>query len=270
MKLKFTVSPPSGRLALLFLILFSTAAMQAQTIKMGLGTVRTLPLDFYGYDMSTTVRGGVSCVDPDLLSHLPKLKPKTLRYPAGSHANWWNWRVGWYVDSPYLPEKQQKLKKVPNKLEDFKGLLTATGASAILDLNLLTSDVRDQIAMLKHADSIGIAIKYVELGNEFYLEGEEEEDTLLLLLKYPTPDSYADTAQIWIDSIHKHFPDVKIGLQGVFDKNHQERRNLWNDAVILPVEREDAITMHYYFGSHWPDPSETEAEKLNVNMGDLA
>ncbi len=269
MRQKLHVFHNSKKIYFLLFLFGYLNQLNAQTIEMGLGTRRSLPPDFYGYDMSTTVRGGVSLVDPNFLSHLPLLKPKTLRYPSGGHANWWDWRVGWYVDSPYLPKKHQGFTKVPNRLEDLKGVLTTTGALAILDLNMLTSNVTDQIAMLKHADSLGIEVKYIELGNEFFLEGDGADDTVYLLIQYPTPESYADTAQIWIDSIRKHFPDAKIGLQGVFDKNNKERRNLWNDAVIAPVEGEDAITMHYYYGSHYSDSLETVAEKLDVNMGDL-
>lgn len=236
---------------------------------MGLTTRRSLPSDFYGYDMSTTTRGGVSCASTDLKNHLPLLNPKFLRYPSGSTANWWDWKIGWYVNSPYLPEWDQNKTQTPNKLEDFKGLLTAAGATALFDLNLLTSDVKDQIAMLQHAESIGIPVKYIELGNEFYLEGDGADDTALILIKYPTPESYRDTANIWMDSLRKYFPNAKIAAQGCFDKNNNPRRNAWNDAVIPGLDGENAITFHFYYSSKFADSTETDAQKMDVNMSDI-
>lgn len=247
---------------------FCLANLQAQPIALGLTTQRPLNNDWFGYDMSTTVRGGTSCADPNLKSHLPALKAKLLRFPSGSFSNWYDWHEGWYIDSPDLPVWDQTLTKVPNKLEDFKGLLDVSGAGALINLNMLTSDLHDQIAMLKHADSIGIDLKYIELGEEFYL-GDEEADTSLVLGRYPTAASYGDTAAIWIDSLRKYFPDAKFAVQGIFDKSIDPRKLTWNESVTSHVTNEDAMTFHYYYASAVGDSAETDAEKLDVNYGDM-
>ncbi|MBK9730336.1 MAG: hypothetical protein IPO83_03440 [Chitinophagaceae bacterium] len=243
-------------------------SITAQNISLGLSTRRSIGPDIFGFDAGTTIRGGSSCVNPYLLAKMPALKPKVYRFPDGAFANWYNWRVGWVYDDVNVPEKYANLTKVPNSLEDYKILRDASGVqSTILDVNMLTSTITDQIAMLKHADSIGIPVKYVELGNEFYLEGDE--DSTYILEKYPTPSDYGIAASIWADSIHKYFPDAKIAAQGVFDKNSKPRRKIWNDSVLAHLHGEDAMTFHFYYGSADADSLETTAEKLDVNMQDV-
>jgi hypothetical protein len=254
-----------------FLLICCYTNLHAQTINLGLSTRRTIKPDLFGYDMSTTVRNNASCLNTTLWSKLPLLKPKNLRYPAGDFANWYDWKTGWYTDSPYLPESKKNLPKIANKMDDFKLLLAASGASAsIIDLNMLTSTLKDQIAMLKHMDSIGMQIKYIELGNEFYIEGDDDNgDSALVVMKYPTPSSYGDTASIWIDSLHKHFPNAMIAAQGNFDKNNDPRRKIWNDSVLAHLDGQHAMTFHFYYATHYDDAGETNAAKLDVNLGDL-
>jgi hypothetical protein len=133
---------------------------------------------------------------------------------------------------------------------------------------MLTASLQNQIAMLKHADSIGIELKYVELGEEFYLDGETQDTTLILAL-YPTVEDYGNAAKIWIDTIHHYFPDLKVAVQANFDKNSAPRRVTWNDGILNTVDNDDAWSFHYYYNSNFYDPEETTAEKLDVNMNDL-
>jgi hypothetical protein len=45
-----------------------------------------------------------------------------------------------------------------------------TGATPMFDLNVMTAPLSDQIAMLRSAQQVDkLPVKYVELGNEFYL-----------------------------------------------------------------------------------------------------
>lgn len=250
-------------------LLIVVTATDAQTIAPGLSTRRTITNDIFGFNTGTTIRGGSSCTNPNLLAKMPLLKPQVYRFPQGAFSSWYNWREGWVYDDPNVPDKYASLSKVPNRLEDYKVLRDASGVQAtILGVNMILSDIPEQIAMLKHADSIGIPVKYVELGNEFYLEGDDP-DSAYILQKFPTPADYGIAATIWADSIHKYFPDAKVAAQGVFDKNAAPRRKIWNDSVLAHLEGEDAMTFHFYYPSADADSLETAAEKLDVNMQDV-
>lgn len=250
-------------------LLIVVTAVDAQTIAPGLSTRRTITNDLFGFNTGTTIRGGSSCVNPNLLAKMPLLKPQVYRFPQGAFSSWYNWREGWVYDDPNVPDKYASLTKVPNKLEDYKVLRDASGVQAtILGVNMILSDIPEQIAMLKHADSIGIPVKYVELGNEFYLEGDDP-DSAYILQKFPTPADYGIAATIWADSIHKYFPNAKVAAQGVFDKNSAPRRKIWNDSVLAHLEGEDAMTFHFYYPSADADSLETTAEKLDVTMQDV-
>lgn len=263
---------PSVGLLQFFLFAFICSAqpalLNAQNIDLGLSTRRTIGSDIFGFNCGTTIRGGSSCLNPYLLNKLPLLKPQVLRFPQGAFASWYNWREGWVYDDPNVPPKYENLDKVPNRLEDYKVLRDSGGAqSTILVVNMITSNIPEQIKMLQHADSIGIPVNYVELGNEFYLDGEE--DSTYIMQIFPTPSDYGIAATEWADSIHKYFPNAKVAAQGVFDKNSAPRRKIWNDSVLAHLQGEDAMTFHFYYASADADSLETEAEKLDVNMGDV-
>ncbi|HUM46317.1 MAG TPA: hypothetical protein PLD84_05285, partial [Chitinophagales bacterium] len=253
-----------GRASVFFLLLLIcmtfNSTVNAQTISIGLSTRRTIGSDMFGFNTGTTIRNGSSCINPNLLAKMPLLKPQIFRFPAGAFSTWYNWREGWVYDDPNVPPKYSSLDKVPNRLEDYKVLRDACGVQqTILGVNMIMSDINEQIAMLKHADSIGIPVNYVELGNEFYLEGDE--DSTYILQIFPTPADYGKAATIWADSIHKYFPNAKVAAQGVFDKNAAPRRKIWNDSVLAHLEGEDAMTFHFYYPSADADSPENKPQR---------
>ncbi|MFI5134488.1 MAG: T9SS type A sorting domain-containing protein [Chitinophagales bacterium] len=237
----------------------STVAKAQQNISLGLSIRQNLSSDWFGYNGANVTRNGLSWVNTDLLNNLPLLKPKIIRYPPT--ANFWDWKVGWYVNSPLLPSKFKNLPPQPDYLEDFKSALYACNAEAIFTLNMITANLQDQIAMLEHADSIGIPVLYVELGNEFYLapnDPDVQEGIVVVDSIFPTPQSYGLAANLWIDSIHKHFPAAKVCIDGSYEKAGAGRRGIWNDSMKSVLSgREDAWSFHVYQSSSWMDTTQT-------------
>ncbi|HQV01753.1 MAG TPA: hypothetical protein PLO59_11360, partial [Bacteroidia bacterium] len=70
-----------------------------------------------------------------------------------------------------------------------------TGSDPVYNLNILTSDLNYQMAMLYHARELNLPVRNVELGNEFYSNDENNN------LKFPTVIDYADEAISWATSI---------------------------------------------------------------------
>ncbi|MCS6917197.1 MAG: T9SS type A sorting domain-containing protein [Chitinophagales bacterium] len=261
------INPRGIRCALLCLIMQASwsEGTFAQVLGVELSTRRTLPPHFLGYNGQNVIRNGSSWVNPNLTANVPQLRAKVYRYPAGGIGNWWDWRRGWFVDVPYLPSNYKNLPRQPNYLHNYKAVADATGAQTVFMLNMVTSTLQEQLAMLRHADSLGFDVKYVELGNEFFISADDEdagEGSVYVDSVFKYVKTYADMANIWIDSIHAHFPNALVAVQGCFQKNKKPKRLKWNDSLrILLNGREDAWSFHTYYSSAWNDTTETVADK---------
>jgi hypothetical protein len=213
------------------------------------GEERSLPADWLGYNVNTT--RGPSWTDADFRSATAALKPRTLRYPAGDVGNYWDWRSGWYLTNlqpPYSTTKPASGAPVINKLEHFKLALDATGAKPVFMLNVLTSTLEEQLAMLRHARDLGMPVDYVELGNEFYIDVNAS-----YLKRFPTPADYASEANQWIAAINAEFPEARVAVIGADVKPQSgTRRRSWNGVMTEQVQGADAITIHPYQGSGLP------------------
>ncbi|MCS6990595.1 MAG: T9SS type A sorting domain-containing protein [Chitinophagales bacterium] len=238
---------PSRVLSILFPFLLLWREGNSQPHAMSLGYRRPINSDWIGYNGQNMIRDSLGWSNPYLLNNLPKLRPKTIRYPGGGVANWWDWREGWFVNHPLLPSSYASAQRKDNRLDKFKLALDATGATPIFVLNMISSTLSEQLAMLRHADSLGIPIKYVELGNEFYLDGGE--DSVAIMQVFPTAAVYAEVAAQWADSIHKYFPQAKVAVQGAYNRNNAPRRITWDETLFPLMRGQNAVSYHGYMAA---------------------
>lgn len=185
------------------------------------------------------------------------LRPGTIRYPGGAIANYWDWQTG-SVDEPastsataagrtkFKPGKHQTYGFTLSTLEQ---LTTMTGAVPIFDLNVMTSTLADQLQMLQTAARLGLPIRYVELGNEFYLSNSN------YLHAFPTPASYANLVATWAPAIHAEFPSAQVAAVATLS-TATPREQTWN-ATLLDIAGSDinAVTLHDYPSN--PTPGNT-------------
>lgn len=266
---------------ILFLCSFSVFG-QAH-LSMSMGAKKAIPLMGYNANMAHAP----SWKNADFTNALNKLNPKILRYPGGSNSFYWDWKKGWtksYEDfHPYLKSSQflhkgkpinspKELKEIAsnnkaedpfwrqlnrynakrpkyNTITDFNHGLKQTESDAIFCLNLISSSISNEIAMLKKASAEGIPVKYIELGNE--LNGS----SLLSKHFYPTTQSYVDTCLKWAEEIWKIFPHAEIGLIG-----GDKRAKDWNEKLTsafqttFPNKKNQlSFILHYY--THFKKPS---------------
>src|SRR5262249_35021154 len=153
-------------------ISYSTEAQTTYT--MALGYRRPLNTDWIGYNGQNTIRDSVWLGESHLMQHFPELRPKIIRYPGGGVANWWNWKTGWFVNSHSLPRTYKIMTPLRNTLDSLKKVCDASGAIPMFVLNMVSSQMINQLQMLDSANAMGLPVKYVELGNEFYLDEEED------------------------------------------------------------------------------------------------
>ncbi len=250
----------------ILIALFLSVEVSAQTITMALGYRRALNSDFIGFNAQNTIRDSMSLTEPHLVSKFPELRPKIIRYPAGSISNWWNWKAGWFmVNDPNCPNDFKSLEVKNNGLDSLKKVCDASGAVPLFVLNLVSSNLPYQLEMLDAAYAIGLPVKYVELGNEFYLN--EGSDSTIIDSIFPTGVEYGTVATVWIDSIHKHYPDCKVAAIGAFNRNNEPRRVNWDPEMYTTLKNEDAISFHAYYSANVvADLPEAEKDTFKTEM----
>jgi len=217
----------------------------------GLSPARPTPL--YGFNGEISKSPNWS--NAAFLDTVASLHFKAIRYPGGSVANQWDWKTGQAI-------AQRFLNTIPNKkvlnnnftaghdLKDLKQLVNKTGCDVIFLLNMITKDLNDQISMLKNAQALGIPVKWVELGNEFYLKENAGKQ------KFAMPADYGKTAEQWIDAIKTQFPTAKVAVIGSNQSN-------WNKDVLINAPSADAIVDHVY-----PFPANV-LDESGINFSEL-
>jgi len=180
------------------------------------------------------------------------LAPGTIRYPGGAISNYWDWQTGSVNQPPSTTTTltgetkttQGRKRTYGFTLSTLKQLTSATGAVPIFDLNVMTSTLEDQLQMLRTAAQLGIPVRYVELGNEFYLSNSN------YVHSFPTAASYADMVASWAPAIRDAFPNAQIAAVASVSTT-TPREQSWN-STLLSIAGNDinAVTLHDYPGTH--------------------
>lgn len=182
------------------------------------------------------------------------LSPQILRVPGGASSNYWNWRRGGLIqdlkglpdDLPSFLRSRRDRQYSASKLENFVAGFKLTNTAPLFALNVMTSNLEDQLQMLKKAENLGITVKSIELGNEFYLKRKN------YLAVFPEPEDYARKALRWTIKLKQAFPEAQVGIVGVHgqqQKNIDNRQHYWNQKVFpKTLQAADAVTLHIYLG----------------------
>jgi len=212
------------------------------------GPPHGLPAGYYGINFDY---GGVASFPRfgGFDSQLAQLAPGTLRFPGGTGANYFQWRLGHPVSAPAVnpgncpPPAEKEVNGVTFTLQDLLAAYRATGATPIFDLNVMTATLGNQVAMLQKAQSLGLPVVYVELGNELYLCNND------YVHYFPTAADYGATVARYVKTLHADFPGVKVAAVGTLT-NQTQRARTWNQGVLTTARADgglpDAITLHEY------------------------
>ena len=171
---------------------------------------------------------------------------RTLRYPGGTIGNYWDWDIGaldqtvpdslmikWVVDNG-IRESDKRYT-----LENLATMYRKTGITPVFMLNMLSKDLNHSLRNLRKAKALGIPIKFIEMGNELYF------NIPFPLLKFPTPESYGKTCQLWIEVLRQEFPKASYALVGTTMERH-DRQIDWNKRVLKECTNADAMVVHVY------------------------
>jgi hypothetical protein len=209
------------------------------TVTTNNGVTRKIAPYFLGYN--NVPIHSPSWDNPSAVKAAVQFNPGTLRYPGGTVANYWDWQNGWFL--PGAPSGFLSAPQAIYRLHELQIAVQATRAIPIYVLNMLTSDLTTQLAMLSTAQSMGLPVQFVELGNEFYLRNPVDYVT-----KFPTGSDYGKMATSWIRAIRDKFPNVNIAAVGGVptDQSSDPRKANWNQELLQNLEGADALTQHPY------------------------
>lgn len=160
-----------------------------------------------------------------------ELNAEVFRYPGGTNANYWDWQTGWWKP-PYGPP----IIPMTIRPEEFQVGLNATNTDGLFVLNYLTSDVNEQMAGLRHINSLGMNLNYIEIGNEHNLTSTTDPTQFI------PPSIYGQGCVTFCDSIKNTFPNAKICLVG----GAPPATSMWHDSILYFNPKMDAFAWHVY------------------------
>jgi len=227
----------------------------AADVTVGTGTSHSLSPSYFGfafdYGGGSIYPAGTTGYPAAAYTELAALSPATVRWPAGTSANYWVWTKGQPVGDPYM---------TPNPTPDFHTYLSdlekaynQTHVPPVFVLNVMIDTLADQEKMLAQAKTDGIPVDYVELGNELDLCFNSD------YAKYfPTGTDYGSTVVgPWSLALHNLYPNLQIAAVAGFEDptNACVRDRTWNldtqNAVAATVangtgREPDAYIMHVH------------------------
>ena len=224
------------------------------------GPERSLPAHFLGFNGESFVLPADArlMTSNALQSKLAAIPGVIVRIPGGTPSQWIDWRNGQLIDAPGTPFASVSPDRPALTLRDWAKLVKGSHSTPLWDLNVLTSSLSDQLAMLRTAHALGLPVRYVELGNELW------DPETPYVTRFPTGAAYGTAMDPWIVAIHRDFLGVSVAVSGADESDPQldgggARYTSWNQSLLTTVRGENAIAIHPY----WALP-DREAPGSNV------
>ena len=197
----------------------------AQTaLQTTIGDCRPISPDFTGINAKMLIS------DPwntDWLDALVLTGVGNIRYPGGTAGNDWDWKIG-------RSERHKDYSYLPTQIGPA---VAKAGVMPMWVVNFMTRDLQHCLDGLAEAASSGSPIRYVEIGNEFYLGRNAE--------LFPTGKEYGLKAKEWIAAIKQAYPGVKCALSATMKYNGERTKN-WTRDAISACDNYDALVAHMY------------------------
>ena len=204
----------------------------------------------FGFNMEDVSQGVNTDAwrNPAMLRLLTQLHPQFLRF-GGTPAMWIDWQTGQFYDVADLPApfRQSMQHRTGLTLADYSRIIRRTGALPVFDLNMATSSLGHELALLRAARRLGLPIRRIELGNELYDPAYPR-----YVRRFPDGAAYGGVANQWIAALHKEFPNAQLGVSMWNDASPITpsmplRVRDWNRQVLATVRGESALVFHPYW-----------------------
>jgi hypothetical protein len=216
------------------------------------GVPRRVPQLFFGFNAESIVLpvdGRLFANSAALHRRMASIPVGILRIPGGTTSQWLDWHTGKFIEHPGSPFSAVDPSRPAITMADWARIVRATGATPLWDLNVLTSDLGDQMAMLRQARRLGLPVRYIELGNELW------DPRVPYPARFATGAAYGAAMNPWIRALKRHFPTAKIAVSGADETAPSTltalggaRFSSWNAGLLSTVRGENAIAIHPYWG----------------------
>jgi hypothetical protein len=213
------------------------------------GAARTLPPDWLGFNGEAVTGPAGLWGDRRFAAAVAALRPEAIRLFGGTTANYWDWRRGTFVGAAAarmtgVPSELAAARpRVSVSLADWARIVRAARATPVYDLNVVSSTLGEQLAMLRAARGLGLPVTRVELGNELYLGRYRR--------LFPDGLAYGRVAARWAAALKAAFPGVRVAAVGFVAESSgapvSSRERSWNSDVLATFKGADALTFHPYF-----------------------
>ena len=183
-----------------------------------------------------------------------KLYTQLLRHPGGTVANYWSLKNATFVlpckgdGYSYCNQYNQIVNNFPPNTFSpgnfYHGLSKSGNRSIVFVLNMLTlnaSQRLQQIDTLINEIEDKSNIKYIELGNEYYLTKYNNT--------FPTAYDYINICYPIINKIREELPDAMVSVPIANNLKNQTRFIEWNYNISQTpefIKAIDAVTIHDY------------------------
>jgi hypothetical protein len=199
--------------------------------------------------------GGYRYTDPELIELTRPLHPQWLRFPGGTVANFYDWERQRFDEEALTSSASEKLN-VRNErslaqleargdatvsFDDFMAFAGATGARAVVVVNLYSGTPQQSAAWVKYARDKGYQVAYWELGNELYLPHYRN--------RFPNPEAYLKVARQHAAAMRAADRSARLAVPahpGAFHKLDASGYGArWNQALARETFYDD-YTLHPY------------------------
>ena len=279
-----------------FLIpLFASAQGTAQLN----GSVLTINPKQMGYNVNS-VRSGPDFRENEYKTTLNRLRPGNLRYPAGTIANYWDWRTGTIIQSITTGPRPYMATDVPYTIADFSKALPK-GTEVVYVVNMvrptpwtgiawnasptilkseetLAKQIEDMFLAIDEFTNNGVVVTQLELGNEFYTGALGNANGAGGVYSADV-DLYIAHANIIANAVHAKYPNMKIAILGdSVDEadfvKYPSGISPWTDSIYNAISNGNlnhiyAITFHWYTGPGVSllDSDEKAMQSLSLPFG---
>lgn len=244
------------------------ALASTATVRVGSSMALAHPGHIVGHNADDQyIKGMGSFADAGFVAAMAGLRAGNIRWPGGTSSDFFDWRTGGFV--PLAELARRNLTNPAGKfdpsrrilLQHFHAALAASpGAAPLFVLNMLSSNLTEQMAMLGHAESLGLPLRYVELGNELYIPFQNYVNV------FASVEQYATTARVWAEALTHRWPRLRVSVPAAGSSAHckgkpsgssgcEKRRTTWNAGLasaLRGVSAVAAISVHQYPGATLP------------------
>ncbi|MFI9365825.1 cellulose binding domain-containing protein [Kitasatospora sp. NPDC053057] len=190
----------------------------------------------------------------------------TVRYPGGSHSDVYHWQTGTAENGAYV---------APNTgFDAFMGTVRAAGAQPIITANYGSGTPQEAAAWVQYANvTKGYGIKYWEVGNEVYGNGEYNATWEYDTHSSKSATTYANNLVQYVSAMKAADPSIKIGAvlttpgywpDGIVGPGDTMD---WNHTVLsIAGSKIDFAIVHAYPTSTSPADLLTKPQAQNANI----